>query len=165
MKKLLVLLSILTTLYSCGSDEIRVTSKEPSVTGTTGGKKKPFKKKALDSLQNDSMPKELANAASNDSVTLNVGSKYIPSTTKYTGKHRELIQQILTQKRTYVMEKEGKPHHYYGDWFFDLFEVDKTPSIVIDYYEKKIDTFITICASKGDLHYDNLSKNEGSPIK
>lgn len=157
MKKLTISLLLLVALYSCGkSTPLDEDSQVRRVTGTVGGNKKPYKKKP-DSLNTVTNSKDSLIVTTETTVT-------IPST-KYQGKHREIIQEILNQKKTFVMEKEEKPYQYYGSWFFDIFDIDKTPAIVTEYYEKKIDALVKECVTKGDLNYDNLFKNNGSPVK
>jgi len=83
----------------------------------------------------------------------------------YKSKYPQLIQTILHEKRVIIMEKNNKPDIYYGDWFFDLFDIETAPVILIQYYEKEIDSFISKLSNKGDLQYENLSVDRGEAIK
>lgn len=169
MKKYLALTLIFLSqvLFSCGSDEEVV--KEPV-------QSKPFKPTSIEELEKKE-PKKVDTVYLKDTVVSEPKAtftsnnyepqnpNYIRVPNNYSCKHAELIQHILTMKRDAIMEKEQKPHSFYGDWFFDIFEIETAPIILIQYYEKKIDLMITEAVSKGELNYLNLEKGIGSPVK
>lgn len=185
MKKIIFLLLVVIPFItsSCGGDDLRKRPQRFQKTGSVDVKDSTQSKqqtvnsvpdtsltKEIESIKKDTvLPKELKetinpNTTSTVSTTSAANVPYVTKLNGYKSRYPEVISSILLAKRTFIMEKEGKPHDYYGDWFFDLFEIDKAPIALIQYYESKIDNFVISNAKKGNLNYQNLHKGTGKVI-
>jgi hypothetical protein len=153
MKKLFLIITTASLLFSCGEVPLR-NSNEFSETGSS--KKKRKRTELKDSTKTQEVKHDTI--VKSDTVT-------IEKTIAYKCKYPDLVQKILLEKRTQIFEKEGRDISFYSDAFLDIFDVEKTKTEILMFYDKMIDSSLTKFSLRGKIDFNNINNNVKPIIK
>jgi hypothetical protein len=150
MKKLFLIITSATMLFSCGEIPTR-TGNEFSKTGSSKRKKEKVDSTTISNIKHDTIIKS-------DTITIEKPIDYLC-------KYPDLVQRILLEKRTKIFEKEGRDINYYSVEFLDIFDIRKTKPEILMFYDKMIDSSLIKFSSKGKIDFNNISNNVKPIIK
>lgn len=89
----------------------------------------------------------------------------VDSFANYKCKYPTVVQKILLEKRTQIFIKEARDINFYSKAFLDVFEIEKTHSSILMYYDNLVDSAIVKLSLKGEINFANLASNTGLIIK
>ena len=91
--------------------------------------------------------------------------KSIDTLPNYKCKYPDVVQKILLEKRTQIFMKEERDISFYSKSFLDVFEVDKTHSSILIYYDKLVDSAVVKISLRGKIDFGNITSKDGVIIK
>lgn len=158
MKKLFLIIASATMLFSC--DEVPLRGPDFNQTGSS----KRAKRKAM-ALKDSTKTEEIKHVIPTDSNTIKSDTVTVEKTIVYKCKYPDLVQKILLEKRTQIFEKEGRDISFYSDTFLDIFDVEKTKSEILMFYDKMIDSSLIKFSLRGKIDFNNINNNVKPIIK
>jgi len=76
--------------------------------------------------------------------------------------YQNMVDLVLTRKSILEQEEEGKPSHYYSQWYHDLHDLEYTKSVISGKIDKLIEGQISYLAKTVKFNYKAIAENDTS---